>query len=80
MHSRQLDCMLRSGTITSPMRPGSQYAASSKTMISPETPLSDCFYAGGGDAGAGGLVFGTAHGTPVEEENLTLEDRRRIVL
>jgi len=42
MHNKQLDCMLSNGTMTSEISPGSQYAASSNTMTSPETPLRDC--------------------------------------
>ena len=34
------------GTITSEIKPGSQYAASSSTMMSPLTPFNDCAHLG----------------------------------
>ena len=49
MH-RSTDCCIESnGTTTSLTRPGSQYAASSRIITSPETPFNDC---DGGHSGA----------------------------
>lgn len=60
--------MLSSGTTTSLTRPGSQYAASSRMMTSPETPFNDC--GGRGSGREHQLLLPAEHGEEEEAHAL----------